>query len=305
MKILERLNHNNTVSFNRPIAHALGLGAAVVYSALIAKQVYYEQRDMLDGEGFFYSTIADLEESTSLSKRQQSGAIKALIDAGLVECQKRGMPARRCFRVRDDVALVDKILAQGEDIMTDLNPISQKLCENVPTSCPENAQQVGTFCNDKSAQNVPYTYNPNKKSKEKNPHQSILRDGIDMMDFPMKSVSFGERNDYLALIRENIDYDCFTEKEKVDELVGIMLDVVCSTNDTVRVNGEDVPQEVVKSRFLKLNYEHIDYVLTSMQKNTSNIHNIRAYLITALYNAPETVDSYYTALVNHDMHGGA
>ncbi len=89
MKILERLNPNNTVSFNRPIAHALGLGAAVVYSALIAKQVYYEQREMLDSEGFFYSTIADLEESTSLSKRQQSSAINALVEAGLVECEKR------------------------------------------------------------------------------------------------------------------------------------------------------------------------------------------------------------------------
>ncbi len=92
---------------------------------------------------FSTQRFADLAESTSLSKRQQSGAIKALIDAGLVECEKRGMPARRCFRVRDDVALVDKIIAQGKDIMTDLNPISQKLCENVPTSCPENAQQVG------------------------------------------------------------------------------------------------------------------------------------------------------------------
>ncbi len=305
MKILERLNHNNTVSFNRPIAHALGLAAAVVYSALIAKQVYYEQRNMLDNEGWFYSTIADLEESTSLSKRQQSGAIKALTDAGLVECQKRGMPARRCFRVYDDVELVNEILAQGEDIMTDLNPISQKLCENVPTSCSENAQQVGTFCNDKSAQNVPNTYNPNKKSKEKNPHQSIFRDGIDMMNFPTKSVSFGERNNYLELIRENIDYDCFTEKEKVDELVGIMLDVVCSTKNTVRVNSEDLPQEIVKSRFLKLNHEHIDYVITALQKNTSDISNIRAYLITALYNAPKTMDSYYTAWVNHDMSGGA
>lgn len=123
------------------------------------------------------------------------------------------------------------------------------------------------------------------------------------MDFPPKSVSFEERNDYLELIRENIDYDCFTEKEKVDELVGIMLDVVCSTKDTVRVNGEDLPHEVVKSRFLKLNHEHIDYVLTSLKKNTSDVRNIRAYLITALYNAFDTIDSYYTAWVNHDMHG--
>ncbi len=306
MKILERLNPNNTVSFNRPIAHALGLAAAVVYSALIAKQVYYEQRDMLDSKGFFYSTIADLAESTSLSKRQQSGAIKALIDAGLVECEKRGMPARRCFRVRDDVALVDEIIAQGEDIMSDINPISQ-LCGNVPTSCPENAQQVGAFCDDKSAQNAPYTYNPKKKSKEIKPNQSILRDGIDMMDFSPKNVSLEERNDYLDLIRENIEYDCFNEsdKAKVDELVEIMLDVVCSTKSEIRVNGEEINQEIVKSRFLKLNHEHIDYVITALQKNTSDIGNIRAYLITALYNAPTTMDSYYTAWVNHDMRGGA
>ena len=58
MKILERLNPTNTGSYNRPIAHALGLGAAVVYSALISKYEYYYKHNMLDEEGFFYSTIA-------------------------------------------------------------------------------------------------------------------------------------------------------------------------------------------------------------------------------------------------------
>ena len=82
-----------------------------------------------------------------------------------------------------------------------------------------------------------------------------------------------------------------------------MLDVICSANDTVRVNGENMPQEIVKSRFLKLNSSHIDYVLTALKKNTSEVRNIRAYLITALYNAPTTIDSYYTAWVNHDMRG--
>ena len=116
-----------------------------------------------------------------------------------------------------------------------------------------------------------------------------------------------ERSDYLELIRENIEYDCFEkrEQEKVDELVEIMLDVVCSSQSTVRVHGEDLPHEVVKSRFLKLNHEHIEYVLLSLKRNTSDVKNIRAYLITTLYNAPTTIDSYYTALVNHDMYGSA
>ena len=64
-----------------------------------------------------------------------------------------------------------------------------------------------------------------------------------------------------------------------------------------------MPQQVVKSRFLKLNSSHIEYVLEAMNKNPSDIRNIRAYLLTALYNASLTIDNYYSALVNHDFYG--
>lgn len=299
MKILERINPTNTGSYNRPIAHALGLSAAVVYAALISKQIYYEQHNMLDEEGFFYSTIADLEESTTLTKRQQRAAIKVLIDKGLIVSKRFGMPAKRYFRVLDDTELIDDLLKQGEAIMNELNPIAQK-CENV-TSCGDKiVQQEVTNCNIKLAQNVPYTINPNiNKSKENNPNLSIH--GGDEMD------RIDERNNYLELIRENIEYDCFSEdeQEKVDELVEIMVDVVCSSQSTVRVHGEDLPHEVVKSRFLKLTHGHIEYVLLALKKNTSDVRNIRSYLITTLYNAPSTMDNYFTALVNHDMYGSA
>ena len=309
MKILERLNPTNTGSYNRPIAHALGLGAAVVYSALISKYEYYYKHDMLDEEGFFYSTIADLQESTSMGKCQQSNAIKVLTDAGLVEVCRRGMPAKRYFRVRDEVELLDKFLKHGKEIIAELNPIAQ-LDDNRQTCCTETEQQVGGFSDNKLAQNEPYTINPNIiKSKENNPNQSIhgVADMIDMMDNSTEIVSADKRSDYLELIRENIEYDCFDkrEQEKVDELIQIMLDVVCSSQSTVRVHGEDLPHDVVKSRFLKLNHEHIEYVLLSLKRNTSDVKNIRAYLITTLYNAPTTIDSYYTALVNHDMYGSA
>ena len=309
MKILEQLNPTNTGSYNRPIAHALGLGAAVVYAALISKQVYYEQHDMLGEDGFFYSKIADLEESTTLTKRQQSAAIKVLIDAGLIECKRCGMPAKRYFRVLDDTELIEDLLKRGEAIMNELNPIAQK-CENV-TSCSDKiVQQEVTNCNIKLAQNVPYTINHNiNKSKENNPNLSIhgSADVIDMMDNSAEIVYVEERENYLELIRENIEYDCFEEKEQdtVDELVEIMLDVVCSSKSVIGVHGEDLPHEVVKSRYLKLNHEHIEYVLLSLKRNTSDVKNIRAYLITTLYNAPTTKDAFFTALVNHDMCGSA
>lgn len=309
MKILERLNPNNTISVNRPIAHALGLGAAVVYSALISKYEYYYKHNMLDEDGFFYSTIADLQESTSMGKCQQSNAINVLTDAGLVEVCRRGMPAKRYFRVRDEVELLDKFLKQGKEIIAELNPIAQ-LDDKRQTCCTETEQQVGGFSDNKLAQNEPYTINPNiNKSKENNPNLSIhgSADVIDMMDNSAEIVSVEERENYLDLIRENIEYDCFEEmeQEKVDELVEIMVDVVCSNQSTVRVHGEDLPHEVVKSRYLKLKHEHIEYVLLSLKRNTSDVKNIRAFLITTLYNAPTTKDAFFTALVNHDMCGSA
>ena len=76
-----------------------------------------------------------------------------------------------------------------------------------------------------------------------------------------------------------------------------------ASSGTIRINGEDMPQQVVKSRFLKLNSSHIEYVLEAMNKNPSDIRNIRAYLLTALYNASLTIDNYYSALVNHDFYG--
>ena len=79
-----------------------------------------------------------------------------------------------------------------------------------------------------------------------------------------------------------------------------MLDAVCSNSPTIRINGEDMPQQVVKSRFLKLNSSHIEYVFDAMQDCPSDIRNIRAYLLTTLYNATLTIDNYYAAKVNHD-----
>ena len=88
------------------------------------------------------------------------------------------------------------------------------------------------------------------------------------------------------------------------ELVELMVDTVCSNREMIRIAGDDYPAEVVKSRFLKLNSSHIEYVLDRMRENTTYVRNIKKYLLAALYNAPATIDSYYTSLVSHDMYGG-
>ena len=110
------------------------------------------------------------------------------------------------------------------------------------------------------------------------------------------------------MILENIEYDILIQNERLDrdrldELVELMVDTVCSHREMIRIAGDDYPAEVVKSRFLKLNSSHIEYVLDRMRENTTYVRNIKKYLMAALYNAPATIDSYYTSLVSHDMYG--
>ena len=101
---------------------------------------------------------------------------------------------------------------------------------------------------------------------------------------------------YRALIRE---------KEDVDELIELMVEILMMPDDSVvRIGGADKPVSVVKSRFLKLTYSHIEYVLFSLHRNTSKVANIRAYLLTTLYNSSMTMNHYYQAEVNHDLYGG-
>ena len=123
-----------------------------------------------------------------------------------------------------------------------------------------------------------------------------------------------ERNDayrvYEEIIKDNIEYDILLQDMKFDhdrlnEIVDIILETVCTSRKKIRIAGDDYPAELVKSKFMKLNSEHIRFVLDCMQENTTKIRNIKQYLKAVLFNAPSTIDSYYTSLVAHDMASGA
>ena len=114
---------------------------------------------------------------------------------------------------------------------------------------------------------------------------------------------------YEEVIKENIEYpyliqDKSVDKGMLDEIVSLMLETVCTRRRMIRIAGDDYPAELVKSKFMKLNSSHIRFVLDCMHQNTTKIRNIKKYLLAVLFNAPNTIDSYYTALVNHDMYGG-
>ena len=115
---------------------------------------------------------------------------------------------------------------------------------------------------------------------------------------------------YEEIIKDNIEYDILLQDMKFDhdrlnEIVDIILETVCTSRKKIRIAGDDYPAELVKSKFMKLSSEHIRFVLDCMQENTTKIRNIKQYLKAVLFNAPSTIDSYYTALVAHDMASGA
>ena len=123
------------------------------------------------------------------------------------------------------------------------------------------------------------------------------------------AMSVSEMENYRDLILENIEYDHLcreftTYREDLDEIVELMVETVCARRKTTRIAGSDFPHEVVRSRFLKLDCSHIEFVMECLRNNTTEIRNMKQYLLAVLFNAPTTISNHYTAQVNHDMYAG-
>ena len=185
--------------------------------------------------------------------------------------------------------------------------------ENPVLDNPEQASPVL----EEPEQGNPAQLNTNRSSKEKSKKDLSSTEGsnpvLSSPKAPRGSDGMGrdwmrERESYRELILENIEYDILVQNERLDrdrldELVELMVDTVCSHREMIRIAGDDFPREVVRSRFLKINSGHLEYVFDCIDKNVTKVNNIKAYLLAALYNAPATMDSYYRAEVNHDLYG--
>ena len=123
------------------------------------------------------------------------------------------------------------------------------------------------------------------------------------------AMSVSEMESYRDLILENIEYDHLcreftTYREDLDEIVELIVETVGAKRKTTRIAGSDFPHEVVRSRFLKLDCSHIEFVMECLRNNTTEIRSMKQYLLAVLFNAPTTISNHYTAQVNHDMYAG-
>ena len=142
---------------------------------------------------------------------------------------------------------------------------------------------------------------------------SFLSDGsrpsvLAALEAKRKETTVRDMDEYRELIKENIDYDILLsdmpyDHDRLEEILELIVETVCSTKKYIRVAGTDYPAEIVRSRLLKLDASHIQFVFDCLKENTTKIRNIKQYLLTTLYNAPTTIGNYYSALVQHDMYG--
>ena len=187
----------------------------------------------------------------------------------------------------------------------------EKAVENiVENSSPEQsapmiAEPTEDFpVQDESAEDKAMLYKELNKSRTKesithlsNPYQSIMEEVPDVMGY----------DEARETVKENIEYEILSERypvERLDEIVDIASEALCSKRSTFSLGKDTYPYALVKDRLLRLDSSHIEYILDCIDGNTTDIRNIKPYLLKTLINAPATMDSYYRTKVNHDLYGG-
>ena len=175
---------------------------------------------------------------------------------------------------------------------------------------------------DNPTQEKPTQLNKDRSSKEKSITDGSNTDSIPILSPPSplgeEAAAPPERKGtgaksqsaveiYREIIKDNIEYEHLCQyakgidRDMLDEIVDLLVETVCSARKTIRIAGDDYPAELVKSKLMKLNSSHIEFVFDCISKNTTEIRNIKKYLLAVLFNAPSTINGYYTALVAHDM----
>ncbi len=265
-------------------------------------------------------SIKSIMEDLNCSKMTAVGLLKELQAIGLVDIEQRNGLANIIY-VKNFVSGGDEeSLDRSENCTGKKNePVEEHQSKNStgtdirPVNMEDQSDVNTGTCQD-SIPGVVQKSDPNNNDFNKiefSDTDHIIQSG-ERMNNPIRITRMDQMDEttaYMELIRENIDYDImmsnskWLDRDMYEELYQLICDVVCVPRKTIRIAGEDYPYSLVKSKFLKLNSTHLEYVIGCMKNNTTKVSNIKAYLTTALYNAPNTINHYYTAEVNHDMYG--
>ena len=319
-----------------PMFADLSVNAKLLYGVLLDRMNLSMKNRWFDSENRVYIIyqIAEIMEDFNFSKKTAVRYLNELENFGLVEKKRRGLGLPSLLYVKNFVVFQD----HSEPDDTDFDDVAEddNLNENMETSRGiqrETSRGVRTYTSrsgdmetSKGVRQVtsrgvkselqevtkrgPLISKTNgnniniNNTKESNNILSnpIVKNAVDGMGREEESLF----EKYTKMVKDNIDYDVlisrhYLEKSMIDGMVNLIVETIISENDYIIISSTKFPKEAVKSRFSKLDISHIEYVLECMNHNTTNIKNIKKYLLAALYNAPTTIDSYYKARVQHDM----
>lgn len=319
-----------------PMFADLSVNAKLLYGVLLDRMNLSMKNRWFDSENRVYIIyqIAEIMEDFNFSKKTAVRYLNELENFGLVEKKRRGLGLPSLLYVKNFVVFQDH--SESDD--TDFDDVAEddNLNENMETSRGiqgETSRGVRTYTSrsvdmetSKGVQKetlrgakselqevtkrgplISKTNSNNiniNNTKESNNILSnpIVKNAVDRMGREEESLF----EKYTKMVKDNIDYDVlisrhYLEKSMIDGMVNLIVETIISENDYIIISSTKFPKEAVKSRFSKLDISHIEYMLECMNHNTTNIKNIKKYLLAALYNAPTTIDSYYKARVQHDM----
>ena len=300
----------------------LSIQAKVLYGVLLDRMTLSRKNGWFDEENrvFIIYQIGEIQADLGFSKKKAMDLLSELESFGLLEKKRRGHGLPNILYVKSFMTGIDSAAAsvkgKEEDKLGDRSAETGTSWEKKDESRSAGADTLrgADFSTSRVSFSTPLeVQNPaplKNNTEENNNYRSdiesnhILSGGIDEIRSDETMISEAEA--YEQIICENIGYEDLLithpyDQELIKGIAALILETVLTKNDTIVIASNRYPAAVVKARFLKLNYSHIDYVLSCLKKNTSRINNIRKYLLAALFNAPSTMSGYYQAAVNHDM----
>ena len=264
--------------FTEEIFEELSTEARVLYGLLLDRISLSREHGWINEKGhvYVYYTIESVKRSLRCGNTKACRLLKELESFGLIERKQQGLCKPSIIFVKDF------------------------------TRFPKREYRDSGSGNSGDTK----TGGPDIHNQEAN-KTDVIKTEMTKTD-PIRSVEdedMDERASYRMYLSERLNMEILRERypydlEKLDAILDLILDVVCSKRKEIRIAGDDKPVNVVKSQFMKLNHMHLEYVMDCMRENGTKVRNIKQYLLAALYNAPITMQSYYQALVNHDRAEG-
>ena len=262
--------------FSHPMFRDLSVEAKLLYGMMLDRMALSKQSGWVDGRGYVYIYFgySEIQEQIGCGHNKATKLLKELDDFGLIQRKKQGLG-------KPDVIYVMNFVTGQQELPKEDIQTSEKGSSGAPKTGVQDLRKEASINTDiiKTDMNHTDILYPPPPMKGRSPPDDVTR---------VKEM-LKRKWGYIALI------DSYP-RDTIDNLITLGADVLCSRKKTIRVGGEELPAERVWERLIELDMTHIDYVLETVSKTTVPIHNMRAYLLTALYNAPTTIDAYYTAL---------